>query len=161
METTRAVAAAVLASSLAWAPVGAQELEPRAPGIETPDVPPGCEGGPAAVVVQFLGLSPEQAAALGQMLAERQQALAPILQAIAVREARIRELIATGGNPAEIGTLVVQVHHLREQAGAVQVAFLARFGSMLTPEQRARWEQVQVAARLQAVVPAFVALQLL
>ena len=37
----------------------------------------------------------------------RQAALTPILQQIALREQRIRDLVAAGGNPAEIGTLML------------------------------------------------------
>ena len=154
------IAAAVLALSVA-APLGAQESDLRVEGAVNAGEPSGCDGGPAEVVARFLALTPEQASALGQLILERQQALAPILHEIAVREQRIRELVAGGGNPAEIGMLVVQVHDLRRQAEEVQHATLAQFESLLAPEQRGRWQQVRLAARLQPVVPAFVALQLL
>ncbi len=120
-----------------------------------------CEGGPLAVVAQFLSLAPEQAQALVQSLRERQEALAPIQQEIARREERIRELIASGGDPAEIGRLVIEIQQLRQLAEAAQAAFLARFQSLLNDEQRGRWQQVQVAARLPPVLPAFQALSLL
>jgi Spy/CpxP family protein refolding chaperone len=122
---------------------------------------PGCEGGPPAVVAQFLLLAPEQVQALGQLLQEREQALAPIQQEIAAREQLIEQLIASGGDPAEIGQLVVEVHQLRQAAQAVQAQFLSGFQSLLNDAQRQQWAQVQMAARLQPVVPAFVALGLL
>lgn len=160
MGNTNRIAAAVLALSVAG-PLGAQETDgPDAVAVAVEE-PSECDGGPAAVVVRFLGLTPEQASALGQLLQERQQALAPILHEIAVREQRIRELVASGGDPAEIGVLVVQVHHLRQQAEAVQGSFLARFESLLDAEQRGRWQQVRAAALLQPVLPAFLALRLL
>jgi hypothetical protein len=147
--TNRIMAAAL--ALLVAAPLGAQEGDGTS----------GCDGGPGEVVARFLALSPEQASGLGQIIVERQQALAPILAEIAAREQRIRELVAGGGSPAEIGVLVVQVHALRGQAEEVQRAALARFESLLAPEQRGRWQQVRLAARLQPVVPAFAALQLL
>ena len=120
-----------------------------------------CEGSPVAVVAHFLGLTPDQLPILAQALTERQQTLAPILQGIAMREQRIRELIASGGNPAEIGVLVVQIHQLRQQAEAAQTAFLAGVELLLDAEQRVSWQQVRMAARLLPVVPAFEALEML
>ena len=122
---------------------------------------PGCEGGPLAVVAQFLTLAPEQVQAVAQLLAEREQSMAPIQQQIAAREQLVAQLIASGGDPAQIGQLVVEIHELRQAAQAVQAQFLAGFQSVLTGPQRQQWAQVQMAARLQPVVPAFVALQLL
>ena len=69
--------------------------------------------------------------------------------------------MAGGGDPAEIGVLVVQVAHLRHLVEAAQAQFLAAFQGLLDDMQRRKWEQVRVAARLQPVVPAFQALQLL
>ena len=154
------IVAGVLALAVA-APLGAQEAGVRDGGGAAVEEPSGCDGGPAEAVARFLVLTPEQALAMAQILHQRQQALAPILHAIAFREQRIRELVAGGGSPAEIGALVVQVHELRAQAEDVQRAALAEFEALLAPEQRGRWQQVRLAARLQPVVPAFAALQLL
>lgn len=157
-------AGAALALILAGAlPLQAQEPQASRPGSEPVVVAQGaeCEGGPLAVVAQFLTLAPEQVQALGQLLQEREQASAPILQQIAIREQRIQELIATGGDPAEIGQLVVEIHQLRQAAQAVQAQFLAGFQSLLNEPQQQRWAQVQMAAQLQPVVPAFQALRLL
>jgi hypothetical protein len=143
-----AAASAVIASSLATVPAIAQE---------TPD----CGAAPVAVVARFLHLGPEQAQAFGQLLQARQAALAPILQQIALREQRIRELLAAGANPAEIGVLMLQVHGLQQAAAAAQARFLTAFAELLDEEQRRRWEGARAAARLQPVLPAFQALQLL
>jgi len=120
-----------------------------------------CAAGPLAVVAQFLTLAPEQVQALAQLLQQREQTLAPILQQIAVREQRLLQLIASGGDPAEIGQLVIEIHQLRQAAQAVQEQFLAGFQSLLNDAQRQRWAQAQMAAQLQPVVPAFQALRLL
>jgi hypothetical protein len=116
---------------------------------------------PPAVVARFLHLSPEQGQAFGQLLQARQAALAPILQQIAHREQRIRELVAAGGNPAEIGTLMLQVHQLQQAAAAAQAQFLTAFAGLLNEDQRRQWDGVRLAAQLQPVLPAFQALQLL
>jgi hypothetical protein len=163
MTTMRKVAIAALTVLAAWTPLRAQEPEASdgATAVIRAEQTGDCEGGPVAVVAHFLGLRPDQLPLLEQALRERQQTLAPILQGIAMREQRIRELIATGGSPAEIGVLVVQIHQLRQAAEAAQAVFLSRVESLLDAEQRARWQQVRVAARLQPVVPAFQALQML
>lgn len=105
MTTLRRVAAVALTVLAGWTPLRAQEPEASAGGtaVVRAEQPADCEGGPIAVVAQFLGLTPDQLPVLEQALRERQQTLAPILQGIAMREQRIRELVASGGNPAEIG----------------------------------------------------------
>lgn len=139
-----------------------EERDATRPGGESTDAAkgPGCEGGPLAVVAQFLTLAPEQVQAVGQLLQQREQALSPIQQQIAAHEQQIEQLIASGGDPALIGQLVIEVHHLQAAAQAVQAQFLASFRSALTEPQQQRSAQVQMAAQLQPVVPAFQALRL-
>jgi Spy/CpxP family protein refolding chaperone len=161
MMTMKRVANVAVALLLAGAiPAGAAQASK--PETEAADAAkgPGCEGGPLAVVAQFLTLAPEQVQAVAQLLQQREQALAPIHQQIAAREQQIAELLANGGDPAEIGQLVIEVHQLHGAAQAVQAQFLASFRSVLTEPQRQRWAQVQMAAQLQPVVPAFQALRL-
>jgi hypothetical protein len=163
MTTMTRVAAAALGLMAGWTPLRAQEPEASQGGtaVVRAEQPPDCEGGPVAVVAHFLGLTADQMPVLEQVLRERQQTLGPIQQGIAMREQRIRELIASGGSPAEIGVLVIQIHQLRQDAENAQALFLSRVESLLDAEQRTRWQQVRVAARLQPVVPAFQALQML
>lgn len=160
MTTIRRVAIVALTVLAGWTPLRAQE--PKAPDVMVPaEQDTDCVGGPIAVVAQFLSLRADQLPVLEQALGERQQTLGPILQEIAIREQRIHELIVSGGSPAEIGVLVIQIHQLRQAAEAAQAVFLGRVAALLDAEQRARWQQVRVAARLQPVLPAFQALQLL
>jgi len=162
MTIKSTAAAALLASTVAWVPASAQDkpFGPTGPAVEAAPAPE-CDGAPVAVVAQVLRLAPEQVHAFAQLLQARQATVGPILREIALREQRIRELVAGGGNPAEIGVLVVQIHQLRQAAAAAQEQFLAAFAGMLNEEQRRAWEQVRVAARLQPVLPAFLALQVL
>ena len=153
---------AMLALVVAGAPLPAQEpARDVRPPTDVAMPVEGCEGGPLAVVAQFLGLAPEQVQAVATALQERQATVEPLLQGIAQRENQIQVLIASGGHPAQIGALTVEIHHLRQAVQAAQAHFLAGFPTLLNDEQRSRWEQVRVAARLQPVVPAFQALQAL
>jgi HPt (histidine-containing phosphotransfer) domain-containing protein len=159
MRNALAVTAAVLTSLACAVPVRAQDDRPA--GAATAAQTLECDGAPLAVVAHVLRLAPEQVQALAQLLQSRQETLGPILREIALREQRIRELLAAGGSPAEIGVLVVQVHQLRETAAAVQAHFLEAFASLLAEDQLRTWNEVRGAARLQPVLPAFVALQVL
>ena len=163
MTTMRRVTAVALALMAGWTPLRAQEPDasPGGTAVVRAEQSADCEGGPVAVVSHFLGLRPDQLPFLEQALSQRQQTVAPLLVGIAMREQRIRELIASGGSPAEIGVLVIQVHQLRQHVGVAQAVFLARVESLLDAEQRVLWQQVRLAARLQPVVPAFQALQML
>ena len=57
--------------------------------------------------------------------------------------------------------LVIQIHQLRQAVAVAQAVFMARVEALLDAEQRVRWQQVRLAARLLPVVPAFQALQML
>jgi hypothetical protein len=121
----------------------------------------GCEGSPLAVVAQFLSLVPEQVQATARLLVAREEVTGPLRQEIARREQRIGELAGSGGDPAEIGRLVVEIHQLRQHLEAAQATVLHHFESLLSEGQRRKWRQVRVAARVAPVLPVFVALQLL
>jgi hypothetical protein len=164
MTTKSRTTSAVLALMVAWAaPLLARDAAASRSMSGTASAQPaaGSEGDPLAVVTEFLSLAPEQVQVLVQFLRERQETLPPILQEIAKREQWIRELIASGGDPAAIGRLVLEIHQLRQLSEAMQAQFLARFQSLLNDEQRARWQQIRVAAGLQPVLPAFQVLQIL
>ncbi len=160
---SRAAGAVLILMVSSAAPLLAQEAgNSRSPnGAVLARPAAGSEGGPLAVVAEFLSLATEQVQALVQLLRERRETLPPILQEIARREQRIGELIASGGDPAEIGGLVIEINRLRQLAEAAQAQFLARFQSLMSDEQRVRWQQLRVAAGLQPVLPAFQVLQML
>ena len=161
--TTKSRAASAVLTLMVATPLLAQEPEASMAWSEPIAATQGaeCEGGPLAVVAQFLSLGPEQVQALAQLLREREEALRPILQEIARREERIRALIASGGQPRDIGRLVIEIHRLRQGAEAAQAQFLARVHSLLDDEQRQRWDHLRAAAQLRPVLPAFQALGLL
>jgi hypothetical protein len=110
---------------------------------------------PVQVVVQFLQLRPDQVQVFGQLLQARQTAVTPLLAAIQQRVQQLEALLSSGGNPGDIGVLVIQIHGLQQQVAQVQQSFLARFVSLLDQEQQQRLAAVHIAAQLQPVLPAF------
>jgi hypothetical protein len=153
------VAVGVLAVVVGGATAGRAQEAPAAAPVRG-ETARAVETRALSVVAQFLQLRLDQAQALAQMLQARQAAIAPLLQQIAVREEAIRQLLAGGGDPAQIGTLMVQVHQLRQQVAAAQATFLSAFHALLDEAQRGRLAQAHLALQLQPVLPAFQALQL-
>lgn len=115
---------------------------------------------PIQIVVQFLQLQPNQAQEFGQLLQARQAAVTPLLQGIQQRVQQLEALLNSGGSPADVGMLVIQIHALQQQVAQVQQNFLSTFVSLLGPEQQQRLEAVQIAAQLQPILPAFQQLSL-
>jgi hypothetical protein len=113
------------------------------------------------IVVHFLQLSDDQAMGLRHLLQQRHEAVAPLLQAIMEKEAQIRSLLETGGSAEQIGQLVIEIHQLRKLIQQAQENFLAAFVDLLNPEQEQRWHAVQLAERLQPIIPAFKILHLI
>jgi len=116
---------------------------------------------PLQIVVQFPQLQPAQQAMFGQLLVARQTAVAPLFQAIAQKEQQLQTLLGSGGNPAQVGILVIQITALQQQIVQTQQAFLTNLENMLDADQQQRLAAVRGAAQLQPVVPAFQILQLL
>jgi len=116
---------------------------------------------PLEIVVQFLQLQPAQQPIFGQLLQARQTAVAPFFLGIAQRQQQLDALLASGGNPAQVGILVIQIHALQQQILQTQQVFLSNFVNLLDQDQQQRFAAVQLAAQLQPVVPAFQVLQLL
>jgi hypothetical protein len=110
---------------------------------------------PVQVVVQFLQLRPDQQQVFGQLLQARQTAVTPLLAGIQQRVQQLEALLNSGGNPGDVGVLVVQIHALQQQVAQVQQSFLANLANLLDQEQRQRFAAVHLAAQLQPVLPAF------
>ncbi|MCI0403471.1 MAG: hypothetical protein L0212_08110 [Acidobacteria bacterium] len=113
------------------------------------------------VVVHALQLTEDQALGLRHLLEMRREAIAPLLQGIAQREMQIQQLLQNGGAPAEIGQLVIEIHQLRQLIQQAQMSFMAAFFDLLNDQQEQRFHQIELAERLQRVLPAFKALHLL
>lgn len=112
-------------------------------------------------VAKFLQLRPDQVEDLIELLQLRREAVVPLLQQIADRERQIRDLLASGGDPAAVGQLVIEIHQFYELIQRAQGDFMAGFQALLEDNQRQRLEAVRLALRLQPILPAFRALHLL
>lgn len=117
--------------------------------------PSGDEKSPLQVVAEFLQLWPGQVSELEQLLAARQATLVPLFQTAQSLIQQLGMLLNSGGNPAQVGAVVIQIHALQQQMGQAQQAFLTQFIAILDTEQLQRLQAVQIAAQLQPILPAF------
>jgi len=113
------------------------------------------ETSPLQAVADFLQLRPGQVSELEQLLRARQATLVPLLQAAQSLIQQLDHLLSSGGNPPQIGLLVIQIHTLQQQMGQAQQAFLSQFAAILDADQLQRLHAVQMAVQLQPILPAF------
>jgi len=113
------------------------------------------ETSPLQVVAEFLQLRPGQVSELEQLLQARQAAIVPLFQTAQALIQQLGSLLNFGGNPAQVGVLVIQIHALQQQMGQAQQSFLTRFVAILDAEQVQKLQAVRIAAQLQPILPAF------
>jgi hypothetical protein len=124
--------------------------------VQTTKVQPSVqETSPLQVVAEFLQLRPGQVSELEQLLQARQTTLAPFFQTAQALTQQLAVLLNSGGNPAQVGMLVIQIHALQQQMAQAQQAFLTQFVAILDAEQLQKLQAVQIAAQLQPILPAF------
>ena len=174
MKKTGIVFALLATSLVTCAAVGAQTTAPKAPtSSSAPDIsklniekilqqfqtiklqPNGDETSPLQVVAEFLQLTPSQATELGPLLQARQAKLVPLVQTAQALTQQLGNLLNSGANPAQVGTVVIQIHAVQQQAAQVQQAFLTQFTAILAADQLQRLQAVQIAAQLQSILPYF------
>src|SRR6266446_1431444 len=96
--------------------------------VETTKVQPSAEEtSPLQVVAEFLQLQPGQVSALEQLLQARQATLVPLFQTAQSIIQQLGNLLNSGGNPAQVGVLVIQIHALQQQMAQAQQVFLTQF----------------------------------
>jgi hypothetical protein len=66
-------------------------------------------------VAEFLQLQPGQLSSLEQLLQARQATLLPLLQTAQTLIQQLAYVLNSGGNPAQVGVLVIQIHGLQQQ----------------------------------------------
>ncbi len=113
------------------------------------------ETSPLQVVAEFLQLRPGQMSEVEQLLQARQAAIVPLFQTAQAGIQQLGILLNTGGNPVQVGVLVIQIHASQQQIGQAQQSFLAHFVAILDAEQLQKLQAVQIAAQLQPILPAF------
>lgn len=124
--------------------------------IQTAKIQPGGqETSPLQVVANFLQLKPGQVSELEQLLQARQTTLAPLFQTAESLVQQLVDLLNSEGNPAQIGTLVTQIHALQQQAAQAQQSFVSQFVMILDADQLQKLQAVQIAVQLQPILPAF------
>jgi len=124
--------------------------------VQTTKVQPSAqETSPLQVVAEFLQLRPGQMSELEQLLQARQTTLVPLFQTAQALTQQLAVLLNSGGNPAQVGILVIQIHALQQQMAQAQQAFLTQFVVILDAEQLQKLQAVQIAAQLQPILPAF------
>jgi hypothetical protein len=124
--------------------------------VQTTKVQPSAQDtSPLQVVAEFLQLRPGQVSELEQLLQARQTTLVPLFQTAQALTQQLAVLLNSGGNPAQVGILVIQIHALQQQMAQAQQAFLTQFVAILDAEQLQKLQAVQIAAQLQPILPAF------
>jgi hypothetical protein len=116
---------------------------------------------PSAVVDSFLGFTVGQAAQFGQLLTQFQTTVHGLQTQIAARQAQVENLLnQPNPNPAVIGTLIVQIHALQQQAAKAVQSYQSLFAGLLTRDQIEKIQALTQASQLQPVLGSFVALYL-
>jgi hypothetical protein len=113
------------------------------------------ETSPLQVVAEFLQLRPGQVSELEQLLQARQAALVPLFQTAQALIQQLENLLNSGGNPGQVGVLVIQIHALQQQMAQAQQVFLSQFVAILDTDQLQKLQAVRIAAQLQPILPAF------
>src|SRR5216684_1856153 len=113
------------------------------------------ETSPLQLVAEFLQLRTGQVSELEQLLQARQATVAPLFQAAQSLIQQLGILLNSGGNPAQVGVLMIQIHALQQQMAQAQQAFLTQFVAILDPDQLQKLQPVQIAAQFQSILPAF------
>ena len=113
------------------------------------------ETSPLQVVAEFLQLRTGQVSELEQLLQARQATLAPLFQTAQSLIPQLGALLNSGGNPAQVGGLVIQIHAVQQHMAQAQQLFLTQFVAILDADQRHKLQAVQIAAQLQPILPAF------
>src|SRR6266852_1806770 len=104
--------------------------------VQTTKVQPSAqETSPLQVVAEFLQLRPGQVSELQQLLQARRATLGPLFQTAQSLIQQLGNLLNSGGNPAQVGVLVIEIHVLQQQMAQAQQVFLTQFVAILDTEQ--------------------------
>ena len=99
---------------------------------------------PAAVLAQYLQLTPDQAAAWKQIRSDAVTAAKPLVADL--RDLRQQLAAAVKANDeAAAGKLTLQIALAREQLRAAREAANAKLEAVLTPDQKTKFEAFQAA----------------
>ena len=128
--------------------------------------PPEQEPGPIMIgaqhmVIEFLKLDDDQAAAWEILWADHRAAEEPIRQQIADVQTMIEDLFAAGtADPTELGVLMIERRYLGESLADVHRVYVEDFEFLPDEGQARRLRQIRTAERIQGFIPAFKAFEL-
>lgn len=128
--------------------------------------PPGEDHGPIMngarhLVIEFLMLDEDQAAAWEVLWADHRAAEEPIRQQIADVQTMIEDLFAAGApDPTEPGLLMIERRVLGESLADVHQVYVEGFEFLLDEEQARRLREIRIAEQIQGYIPAFKAFDL-
>lgn len=113
---------------------------------------------PPGVVAAFLGIDPKT---FGELVSQYLANLHSVQDQVAARQNQLNALLSQPNNdPAAVGTIVLQIQALQQQAAQITRGFQTQFVSLLTDEQKQKVQAITQASQLQPVVGSFVALNL-
>lgn len=135
---------------------------PAAAQEKPPEQEPGpIWNGARHLVIEFLNLDTEQAAAWEVLWTDHRAAEEPLRHQIADVQTMIEDLFATGTpDPTELGLLMIDRRFLGEALADIHIVYVEGFEFLLDEEQAGRLREIRVADRIQNFIPAFKAFDL-
>ena len=107
-------------------------------------------------VIRYLELTPEQVAAMDDLLAVRAEELHPLRLELRHNAEALRVLLEEENpDPFAVGELILAGRELRLQIAQVNREFALAFEELLEPHQKARLLALRRAERLEPLFPAF------
>ncbi len=108
------------------------------------------------VVIQFLGLTPDQVTAWNALLEARKASVEPLREDLQATEKDLYALLqGSNPDPAAVGTLVLRAKALREQIAAANKVTIDGFEALLATEQMTKLGFLRRAERAEPLFPAF------
>jgi len=140
----------------------AAPLFAQAPPDLGPSEDPNLPGVARHIIIEFLNLSPDQVSQWDDLIADREAAAQPLVDAIAGINAELEVLLSGDDpDPYEVGDLVIQRHDLGVELADVHRTYVEGFEMMLTEEQLGQYHFIRRAERAQPLFPSFRILGLL
>jgi Spy/CpxP family protein refolding chaperone len=138
--------------SMGWAVLGAALLALPALAQTTGDAPRRGRGGEGMHrgerVADYLGLTEQQRAQWRDMVAKHRDEMKPLREEGRALRQRAREAMDANEPDAQVGEAVKALHAHREKVRAASEAFRSQLESVLTAEQRQKYEAFEAARSL-------------